>query len=292
MENNEGCCLFSRSARAIKSSEHELLVGHERILPTTNGIAMEYTFQDSRAYVFSMEINKPFLEVQANDKCFALMSDTFRPFVTISCIGTLDQNKNIISPAKLSYQKITDRKYTITITPCSPLGKGLLIEANLYEPKLLQDTTVESKNPYSNNAFGSVGFLGTSQEFGEQWLYTRPDFSVLSDLNDKKIIRAQLHLPKLNYAEVNLVASEVASRFCSFGSTWNNKIAATPLKIQSQHTPHYVNLDITPIISNNFHRLLRGEGFILKPQNKNSGFSVIATGDSYLFPQILEIHYR
>ena len=146
MENPEGSCVISLSEHISHVSGTEIVCANKRFYPTTNGIAIRNLCSDGNGCTFSIEISKPFLEARANDKCFALMSERFRPFVAFSCIGTSDANGNIISPAKISYQKITDRKYTLSVVPCSSLGKSVLIEANLYEPKLFQDTTVESKN--------------------------------------------------------------------------------------------------------------------------------------------------
>ena len=292
MENAEGSCIISLPDQISLISESEVLCKNRRIYPTTNGVAINSPCTSENSNTFTIEISKPFLEVRANDKYFALMSERFRPFVTISCIGTLDANGNVISPARISYQKISDRKYTISVSPCSPLGKSALFEANLYEPKLFQDTTVESKNAKANNAFGSIGFIGTTKEFGEQWLYSRPDFTKMQELNDKKILRAIIHLPKLNTGAVELTTSKVATRFCSFGSTWDNKIAEASTINESQLTDHFIDLNLMPALTDKQGRLLRGEGFILKSKKKNSGFSVVATGDNYFFPQILEINYK
>lgn len=292
MENSEGFCVISLSEQISRISETEIVYTNKRLYPTTNGVALRSFCNDGRGCTFSIEVSKPFLEVRSNDKYFALMSERFRPFVSFSCIGTSDANGNIIAPTKISYQKITDRKYAVSVIPCSSLGKSVLIEANLYEPKLFQDTTVESKNAKVNNAFGSIGFIGSTREFGEQWIYSRPDFTKMSELNDKKILRAILHLPKLNTGAVELTSSKVAARFCSFGSTWDNKIAEASTINESQITDHYIDLNLMPVLADKQGRLQRGEGFILKAKKKNAGFSVIATGDNYFAPQILEINYR
>ena len=213
MENSEGSCVISLSEYISHISESEIVCANKKLYPTTNGIAIRSTCNEGNGCSFSVEISKPFLEVRANDKYFALMSERFRPFVAFSCIGTSDANGNIISPAKISYQKITDRKYTISVIPCSSLGKSVLMEANLYEPKLFQDTTVESKNAKVNNVFGGIGFIGSTKEFGDQWLYSRLDFTKISELNDKKILRVVFHLPKLNTAAIELTSSKVAARF-------------------------------------------------------------------------------
>lgn len=291
MENSEGSCSIALSSPISHIFEKEIILENERIYPTTNGVAIRSLCKEGKEHNVSIEVKKPFLEVRANDKYFALMSERFRPFVSFSCIGTEDANGNIIAPAKISYQKITDRKFTVSVIPCSSIGESVLIEANLYEPKLFQDTTVESKNAKVNNAFGSIGFIGSTKEFGEQWLYSKPDFTKMSELNDKKILRAVLHLPKLNNEAIGLSASKVSARFCSFGSTWDNKIAEASIFNESQITDPYIDLNLMPALTDKQGRFLRDEGFILKAKKKNNGFSVIATGDNYLFPQILEINY-
>ncbi len=292
MENAEGSCTLWLTNRATASTGHEVLCGKDRLYPTTNGIVIKSACTDGAPCTLSIEISKPFTEVRTNGKYFALMSEKFRPFVTISCIGTTDAAQNIISPARLTHQKLTDRKYILRIVPCSPLGQTVMVEANLYEPKLFQDTTVESKNSKANNAFGGIGFIGTTREYGEQWLYARPDFSKMPELSGKKILRAILHLPRLSRTTTELTATGVAARFCSFGSAWHNKIAETSPVFTPQISNRYLDLDLTSVLSDAHGRLFKGEGFILKPKKRDDGFSVIATGDNYFTPQILEIHYR
>ena len=292
MQNSEGQCIVSLDSNITSTSQNEIFCGDKHLYPTTNGICIKSDCSNGKPYTFSVEISKPFLNVRSNEKCLALMSERFRPFVTISCIGTSDSDGNIISTSILKYQKISDRKYTINIYPSSALGKHLLIELNLYEPKLFQDTTVESKNPKTNNAFGSTAFIGTTKDFGEEWLYTRPDFSKMIELNDKKIIQASMHLPILNSTTIEFVASTVSARFCSFGSNWNNKISEKENLPNIKTTSHYIHLDLMPIFSETNGRFSKSEGFILKPKKRNLGFSVIPTGDSCFKPQILEINYK
>lgn len=291
MENSEGSCIISLSNRATRISDDKIVCGNEQLYPTTNGIAIKSSCEEEKSYTFYLETSKPFLEVRANDKYFALMSEKFRPFVVISCIGTSDVNGNIISPAKISYQKITDRKYIITITPCFKLGNLVLIETNLYEPKLFQDTTVESKNPKTNNAFGSIGFIGTTNDFGEQWLYSRPDFSKIDDLGNRTINKATWYIPALGNSNLNVCITQVLSRFCSFGSNWNNKKSGHKRSNISEIIPGYHKIDLTNMITRDHRLLTTSEGFILKNAIKNSGFSAISTGDSFYSPQILEITF-
>ena len=118
------------------------------------------------------------------------MKERFRPLVVFSCVGSLDAAGNIIAPAKITYQKLTDKKYHLSISSTSPMARFIMFEGNLYENKLFQGTTVESNNILVNNAFGSVGFIGNTAMFGEQWLYSRLDYSKIQEIMDKSIHKA------------------------------------------------------------------------------------------------------
>lgn len=293
LENAEGACSVSLDGFVSFLSVRELKCGNNRLFPAVNGMMYMISCQGNLPFSFDLEVSKPFMEVRGNDKYFSLMSEAFRPFVTVSCIGTAAMGGDVIAPAKISYQKITDRKYRLTVMPCSPLGKWVMLEINLYEAKLIQDTTVESANPQTNNAFGSSAFIGNTTEFGEQWLYSRPDFAKMSELADKRILKAIVHLPKFNRANVELSAFQVSARFCSFGSNWDNKIAASVAVSDSVTGNGYQDIDITGLLADpRTGMLTRSEGIILKSRVKGSGFSAIATGDSYYAPQIYEIHFR
>ena len=292
MENAEGYCLVNLNRNVSPYSKNQLVCGDGFLSPTTNGFVYRVSCQGNKGLSFELEVGKPYMEIRANNKYFSLMSERFRPFVTVSCIGTTNERGVVIAPAKISYQKMTDRKYRCTVSPCSSLGKMVMFEINLYEAKLVQDTTVESANPKTNNAFGSTAFIGNTSEYGEQWLYSRPDFSKLSDLSDNKILKAVVHLPKYNQSNVQLSAFRVAARFCSFGSTWDNKIASANSIADSLARDFYQDIDITTLFTDKFGRLMRSEGIILRPRIKGAGFSAIATGDSYYAPQIYEINYK
>lgn len=292
MENNEGYAEISLENVVSPISVSELASGNHRIHPTANGFLYKINCTNKKTITFDLEVGKPFMEVRANNKCFSLMSERFRPFITVSCIGAADDNGQIIAPAKMDYQKISDKKYRITVSSCSPIGKWNLLESNLYEAKLIQDTTVESMNPSSNNAFGSSAFIGNTSEYGEQWLYSRPDFDKLSDLNGKKILRAILHLPNHNHNNVELECFRVSARFCSFGSNWGNKISASSFISDSSAKSNYESINLTDLLTDKFGNLSRSDGLILRAKTKNNGFSVITTGDSYYAPQIFEINFK
>lgn len=292
MENADGYCTFILNENISRISESEIICKNVCIRPTTNGVAIKSRCYQSSPHSFTIETNRPFLNIKSNKKYFALMKDKLSPFFSISCIGTCDLEENVIAPVEISYQKISNNAYIITLYPRSSIGESILIEANLYDAKLFQDTTVESKNPKENNVFGGIGFIGNTKEFGDQWLYSRLDFSKMTELVDKRILKAMLHIPKLNNTSIEMIATKVASRFCSFGSTWNNKIAGVSSFGDLEITDRYINMNLTSALIDTYGRIVRGDGFILRPNNKTAGFSVVATGDNYLTPQILEINYR
>ena len=293
MENAEGNVTLELPQKSMLVSSQEARSGACVLSPTTNGILIRCDLRTSAVNTFLIETGQPHLNVRANDRCFALMKEEFRPFVVLSCVGALDVCGNVIAPAKLEYQKLTDRKYKVAIYATSPMAQAVLFEINLYENKLFQDTTVENANPYVNNAFGGIGFIGDSSAYGEQWLYSRPDYLRISDMMDKRVHKAVLHIPKLNQSNVEVSAFKVSARFCSFGSNWDNKISNGSLVANSTTMNGYQSLDITSlIVAPHSKTISNSEGLILKSKIKGSGFSVLATGDSYFAPQILEINYR
>lgn len=293
MENAQASCTIELTQKLEFVSAQKVRYGNHTILPTTNGVAMKCDMRGNEKISFMLEVGQPFLNVRSNNKCFALMKERFRPYVVFSCIGSMDTTGNVIAPAKLDYQKITDKKYRISVSTVSPLAQYVLWECNLYENKLFQDTTVESLNPSSNNAFGSTGFIGNTSMYGEQWLYSRLDYSRLPEMMDKHIQKAVLHMPKLNYSKVEFSAFKVAARFCSFGSNWDNKIASTAPISDSLSNNGYQNVDLTSLLVNpRTKTITKSEGLILKSKIKGSGFSAITTADSYYAPQILEINFR
>ena len=293
MHNAEGVCFIDLPQRPIMKSAKEVQFGCGVIYPTANGVAIKAYIKETGKFSFIFEVQQPFMNIRQNDKYFALMREKFRPFVTFSCIGTLDSAGNLIAPAKMSWKKISDRKYMLTISATSPLGSSVLFEGNLYENKLFQDTTVESLNPKVNNAFGSTAFIGNTALFGLQWLYSRPDYAKIPELMDKRINRAILHMPKYNKNNVEMSAFGVVARFCSFGSNWDNKIKSGNIISSTTAAGGYQSVDLTSLVIDPRTRTItKSEGLILKPKVKDSGFSAVATGDSYYAPQILEVNYR
>lgn len=295
MENAEGSCTIELEQKPVYVSEQEVHSGNNVIIPTTNGIAMKCDVNGGVKFSFIVEAGQPFWKIRVNDRSFAIMKKRFKPYAVFSCIGSLDAEGNVIAPAVMEYQRLAGRRYRITVSAADPFAKSVLLECNMYENKLLQDTTVESKNPSVNNAFGSVGFIGNTESYGEQWLYSKLDYSKLPELKAGRIRTAVLHLPMYSVSSSKLSACEVKARFCSFGSKWSNKVAggASAAVITTLANNDYQSVDITAMfVDKHTGSAVTSHGIILKSKDKGSGFVAVTTGDSYLAPQILEVKFE
>lgn len=293
LENAEGFCLIKLHAHPTTLAATQIGYGKDRLYPTTNGVALKAHIQDTGRMSFTFEVSQPYMDIRANGKSVALMRERFRPFVVFSSVGTLDAAGRLIAPAKMDCQRLDNRRYQITVTSASPLGVYTLLEGNLYEHKILLDTTVESGNPKVNNAFGGTAFIGNTALFGEQWLYAKLDYSKLSGLMDKRVNKIMLHMPQYSAGYIPVSAFKVKARFCSFGSNWNNRIAGDNHVSDSVCVNGYQSIDLTPLLVDTKRKVLtHSEGIILRSKVKERGFSAVATGDSYYSPPVIEANYR
>ena len=292
LKNKQGSCRITLPNRCLLQKERYVCYQGVKVFPTTNGVALQVELNAQGQYSFRLNLDRGFYQIRSNNKYVAFMSEKFKPFVTVSCIGSLYPNEELFAPAEIKYQKITDLEYEITVFSNSSHAKQILFEINCQETKLFQDTTVESKTPSQNNVFGGTAFIGNSTAFGEQWLYARPDFSILSDLLGQTIQKANLYLPILHKNTLQLMTIGLTTRFCSFGSNWNNKKVSSQKANLSEIISGYHKIDIVSLIAQNQRLLTTAEGWIIKSAVKNSGFSAISTGDSFYAPQILEVTFK
>lgn len=270
----------------------KITYGGLELTPAANGVLCSAVSQ-KEGFALRLTTQTPFLRIRASSKYFALMSEDFRPFMTLSALGVSDSTGNVCAPAEVGYQQLDDRSYAVTIKPLAGIGNRLLFELNLYEPKLFQDTTVDSANPQENNAFGAAAFIGNTAALGEQWLYTRPDLERFPALRNRHIKRIRLYLPNLSGRRLTLCAHRTAQRFCSFGSNWENKVAVGSGAAKSSAVGRYEMLELTELLTDpRTGAFIQSEGLIFRTGEKGSGFTAVATGDSYSAPQILEINFR
>lgn len=287
LRNTEGSASVHLPIDNMTLSEGNLEARGWEIHPTFNGVLLH---ADCPVLKFTIRADKPFHSIRHSSKSFAIMQEEFRPYLTLSPLWAGNAEKEVF-PTEVLYEQIDQYTYQVELSAME--GNSINFEINLYEPKLFQDTTVESARPDENNAFGGIAFLGRNKWVGEQWLYTRPDFSKASELYSVYIKKVLLHLPCPYTTGTKLAVFAPVARFCSFGSTWNNKIAEIPKSAIASEQNGYVTVDLTDIITDPVERrLLYTEGLIFKPTGTDNGFTVISTGDNYVLPQILEVHYE
>lgn len=262
-----------------------------------NNIAMSHTLNGIR---FTVNGNRLDLQLKSEIKqeyirfhstCFSVMVETFKPFLSVAGLYARNE-KGEFSPLEMEYRDRGNQTYDISLFHALKDG-SFTFEINLYEPKLFQDTTVESLHPDVNNVFGAIGFVGKTKEFGEQWLYSRPDFTKISDLAPHRIDGALLHVPVLNGSTDEIDVFVPRERFCSFGSTWKEKINESYKIATSKSNGRYLTIDVTSVFTNPADRtLVYNEGLIFRKAKGKNNYIAISTGDCYSTPQILEIKFK
>lgn len=287
LKNAEGSASVCLPLDNLTLCENNLCTDGWEIHPTFNGVLIS---ANSPSVRMKIRVDKHFHSIRHCTKSFAIMQEEFRPFLTLSPLWATDEQGKAF-PTEVAYEQVDQYTYEVEVRAIE--GDTITFEVNLYEPKLFQDTTVESARPDENNAFGGIAFLGRNKWVGEQWLYARPDFSKIPELYSVYVKKVLLHLPCPYTTGTKLSVFAPVARFCSFGSTWNNKIAEIPKSAIASEQNGYVTVDLTDILTDPVERrMLYTEGLILKPTGTGDGFTAISTGDNYGLPQILEVQYE
>lgn len=261
------------------------------ICPTLNGISVTQTYEKEPLY-FKFE-SQPRCKgyPRTNSKCFAYMKEKFVPFATVNCMYAASDDGGIMAGAELAMKKDSDLQYRLRMKPAMEGATKLNWEINLYEPKLMQDTTVESRRPDENNAYGSVAFLGHSPDHGVQYLYSRFDFDRIKTDPLKRMKRVLLHVPYYAAGEQGFRIAAPFRRFCSFGSNWANKVPANGVGVTYRKENEHFVFDLTQHLLTSEGKWKENNGIVLCP-SKSDGTSVLATADNYSKPQIIEIQYE
>ena len=274
--------IFDDLSNCYLNKEGEFQGKDITISPTLNGIKVTAS---NRIKIKIVKDNSTY-EKRANEKYFAFMIDQAKPFLSISGLYGFNHKSNDVYPVALNYDE-NDGAFEFCIY--SDNCETVSFEVNMYEEKLIHDTTVETANPNENNVYGSSAFVGETKKFGEQWLYARPNFEKISEFCQNHILSVKLYIPQYNNEEGGMQIYTPEKRFCSFGSTWNNKIPIYEKLGTTKKTGSYQVAEITKaVVDNNTHRLLNKTGIVLKAKSKHFA---IATGDNYYTPQIMEIKF-
>lgn len=268
----------------VLNKDGELIGDNLKVIPVINGIKINAS--NNSKIKFKLIKDNFAYEKRTNRKYFAFMIDKAKPLLSISGLYSFNQNPNEVKPVYIDFDE-SDNEYIFYIS--SDGSNELNFEINMYEEKLIYDTTVESEHPDENNAYGSVAFIGRTKNFGDQWLYARPDFEKISELCHHQILNVNLYIPQYNNEDGGMLIYIPERRFCSFGSTWNNKIPIYEKVGKTNRIGKYQVADITKAaVDNESNKLLNKTGIVLRSESK---VYAIATADNYCTPQIMEIKY-
>lgn len=109
MESSEGYCGIDLGDEPIYILDTEVHFGRCVLFPTTNGVALKCAAGKDGSVSFDVEVGNGELMVRSNDRYFALMAEQFKPFVTFSCIGTLDSSGRITAPCASNMKGLVTR---------------------------------------------------------------------------------------------------------------------------------------------------------------------------------------
>ena len=285
LANGEGSIMLDLDVDKFTERGGHLIAEKYHIIPTFNGIQVDI---DLPTADFQLRLDKAYSEARLNSKCFAIMQEQFKPFVTITTLPTLSIKEKAL-PTEITVDAVNEKLYNAKVN--SKEGGLISFEINLYEPKIIQDTTVESNHAEENNAYGGIAFLGNTPWYGDQWLYMRVDFSKLPLPQTAQIESFILHMPCYYNRQKRLFAHIPVSRFCSFGSTWENKKDIGTVLVFSYRNGDYTSLDLTGVINNDLLGFMQ-YGLAINCSPIKDSYTVVSTGDCYSKPVIIEIKYH
>jgi len=271
--------------------KNHIISGLLSISPNLNGVTIVQKIQHNNNVEVDFDWMSCDFGIKANSKALSFLHDSFSPFATISSIGCTNEEGKVLCPAKLEYERTGSNRVKIKLSP--PTGiivDSIVFEVCLRERKLFMDTTVCSRFPIENNAFGAVSYIGKTLYFGVEWLYSKIDFGVLNKCMINRIRKIQMIIPRLSNSLTDLYAESVKLRFCSLGSTWMDKQDGEGRIIKIIESGGFYCLDLSSQLINCYDEVLKPfAGIIIKSKGYSEGSTVISTGDCCSYPQVLKI---
>ena len=293
LQNTEGefSLSWAQGQNFVLSEDARFLYSEDlTVYPTANGVCVTQDYQDALYFTLKCR-SKRKGNIRMNSKCFAYMKEKFRPYMIFNAMCAIDKEKTKFVGAELGMKQESDTKFRFRMRATDPLAVKLMWEINMYEPKPIQDTTVESRRPKENNAYGDVSFLGHTKDHGTQYLYTKFDFSRIGLASNKAIDRVLLHIPYYGPSCGGVRVFAPAGRFCSFGSNWSNKKSVNHVTVNSGQSNNCLVLDLSQYLIDQHGKIKENTGIVICPE-KDSENTVFATADNYFTPQMIEIHYK
>ena len=286
-------CVFESGKDSVK-----LIFANELTPSNRNAdICFDATLNGARFNVksnhikFLVDASSIYHMVHSSKGNFSIMKEKFTPLLAISTLYSVSEDGKY-APVKVNWDKAGEGIYSIEMI-ADNVASRIIFEANVYEVKLFQDTTVEERYPKDNNVYGTIGFIGNTKWFDRQWLYIRPYFHCIADLYSEHIDKIILHIPMFYKNTENIQISTPVRRFCSFGSNWGNKVDITEKRCGFKFSERYLSVDVTDYFApGSDHRLTANNGLIIKGSDILNEQIIMSTGDNYSAPMILEIKTR
>lgn len=272
----------------ISEDRGRLISDEMSITPTFNGVLVTQRYHGPLYFTCMIKSEKK-AHIRMNSKSFACMKDTFMPVFTLCTMygGTGLENPGV----NLAMKQENDSKVRLRMIASDNQAQAVCWEVNLYEPKLIMDTTVESARANENNVYGNVAFLGHTSDHGVQYLYSRFDLPKLENDPQKKMKRFLLYIPYYKAGEQGFRMSAPFRRFCSFGSNWANKMPATEFGVKYEKHDGYFTFDLSKYLLGADGKFKENTGVVLY-SSAPEGVSILSTADNYDRPQIVEIQYE
>ena len=281
--------LWEREQSFHISEDHARLTSEEMsISPTFSGVKVMQKYQGPLYFTCIVQSKKKG-HIRMNSKSFAYMKDKFLPHFTLS---TMYANKaNGLLGVNLAMKQEGDTKVRLRMIASDKEATSLCWEMNWYEPKLIQDTTVESARPSENNVYGNIAFLGHTPDHGVQYLYSRFDLTKINADPSQRMERVLLHIPYYQAGEQGFRVFAPFRRFCSFGSNWENKMPASEFGARYEKKNGCFVFDLSQYLLNQNGGFTANTGVVFCSAVAD-GASILSTADNYDRPQIVEIQYE
>lgn len=278
-------CVFESGKDVVKLIfDKDIMSSDLSFEATINGARFIVKGNNIKLYI---DASNMFHTVHSSKGNFSVMKEKFKPFLIISTLYSVSEDGDY-TPINVTWNKTGERIYSVELQAEFNADR-IIFEANVYETKLFQDTTVEERYPKDNNVYGAIGFIGNTECFDRQWLYIRPHFLNIAELYSEYVDKVKLHIPVF-YKNTNTIqASTPAKRFCSFGSNWGNKVDITDEVCSLELGERYLSVDVTSHFTSADHKLIANNGIVIKGSDILNEQVIVSTGDNYTAPMILEI---
>lgn len=258
------------------------------VIPTYNGISIK---GDIKKMTFNVKINFEYENIREAHNCVCFMETFYKPIAVFSGLYCIDCMKKY-KPINIQLHKTSEKIFNVSLYTEDVFCNECVCEINFYESKLIQDTAVSSKHNEENNAFSPVAFIGQTDLYGTQWLYSKLDFTKLFDLKNKNIYEIKLYIPYLYPQNAKINVCELTNRFCSLGTNWNNKIVDDSRKTLISFDKKYICIDLKDSCIRT-NELWESFGMLIKLiDNQLSDYLLVSTGDSYTTPSVLYVKYK